>query len=370
MKKKKKEEKKEEEKEKKKEKVPIIPYKIDSSYKNKLIIALDKQNRIRPKFLLEPDLDDIREAITKLEEKEEKKEKSNKQQDLEAPSREKETKEFLTRYKESTFSGETLLQDPMALFSGAEKVYIDQYYKLSDLFVICPLYYNYRISLEYCIYDNGTNKKYEAYHLFNTKEISPPCSHNCCSNQARYIDINIFNFIVDSKDREIQHFISIRKPCRCALSCLCACCSRPTFMIETPIEKIGKIVEMQTTCDPVIKIKDVNDDDIYTITTSCCNCGYCLRDECCNNRKCASCEFLIFDKEPKKPSGKIVKDHRSGKKTKPDYDQLVVTYQVNISCQDKVLIMCGALVLEYLYFQNLSNSKRWSGNPRFINTFN
>ena len=358
------------EEEKKKEKLPIVPYKIDPSYQKKLIAALDKKNKVRPKFLLEPDFDDIRENIAELDKKEEEHEKSNEQQNLNAGTTEKETKEFLTRYKESTFSGETLLQDPMALFSGAEKVYIDQYYKLSDLFVICPLYYNYRISLEYCIYDNGTNKKYEAYHLFNTKEISPPCSHNCCSNQARYIDINIFNFIVDSKDREIQHFISIRKPCRCALSCLCACCSRPTFMIETPIEKIGKIVEMQTTCDPVIKIKDVNDDDIYTITTSCCNCGYCLRDECCNNRKCASCEFLIFGKEPKKPSGKIVKDHRSGKKTKPDYDQLVVTYPVNISCQDKILIMCGALALEYLYFQNLSNSKRCSGNPRFINTFN
>ena len=335
-----------------------------------MISALDKKNKIRPKFLLEPDFYDIRENIAKLDKKEEEIEKLNEQLNLKAAAREKETKEFLSKYKESALSGTTLLQDPMALFSGAEKVYIDQYYKLSDLFVICPLYYNYRISLEYCINDNGTSKKYEAYHLFNTKEISPPCSHNCCSNQAREIDINIFNFIVDGKDREIQNFISIRKPCRCAVSCLCACCSRPTFIIETPIEKLGRIVEIRTTCDPIIKIQDVNDDDIYTITTSFCNCGYCLRDECCNNRKCANCEFSIFGKDPKKASGKIVKDHRSGKKTKPDYDQLVVTYPSNISCQDKILIMCGALVLEYLYFQNLSNSKRCSGNPRFINTFN
>ena len=129
-------------------------------------------------------------------------------------------------------------------------------------------------------------------------------------------------------------------------------------------------MEIQTTCDPVIKVYDVNDDEIYTITTSCCNCGYCLRDKCCGGRKCASCEFSILDKDPKKASGKIVKDHRSGKKTKPDYDQLVVTYPKNISCQDKILIMCGALLLEYLYFQNLTNSKRCSGNPKFINTFN
>ena len=73
------EEKKAEEKktEKKKEKVPIIPYKIDPSYQNKLISALDKASKIRPKFLLEPDFDDIRENIDKLDKKEEENEKLN-----------------------------------------------------------------------------------------------------------------------------------------------------------------------------------------------------------------------------------------------------------------------------------------------------
>ena len=60
----------------------------------------------------------------------------------------------------------------------------------------------------------------------------------------------------------------------------------------------------------------------------------------------------------------IFKDH--GKKTKPDYDQLTVTYPSGISCQDKVLIMGAALAIEYLYFQNLSNTKRCSGKPRFL----
>ena len=87
---------------------------------------------------------------------------------------------------------EKLLQDPFALLSGAEKIYIDQYYKLSDLLVIFPLYYNYRISLEYCIYDDSSLKKCEAYHLFNTKEITLPCSHNLCANQFREIRYKYF----------------------------------------------------------------------------------------------------------------------------------------------------------------------------------
>ena len=67
--------------------------------------------------------------------------------------------------------------------------------------------------------------------------------------------------------------------------------------------------------------------------------------------------------------GLINKDHRSGKKTKPDYDQLTVTYPPSCSCQDKVLLMCSALVIEYLYFQNLSNTSRCSGKPKYLHSF-
>ena len=75
--------------------------------------------------------------------------------------------------------------------------------------------------------------------------------------QLSEIDINIFNFVVDS-ERETQPFISIKKPCRCAISCFCACCSRPTFIVESLIEAIGKIVEIRTICDPILKIYDIN----------------------------------------------------------------------------------------------------------------
>ena len=63
------------------------------------------------------------------------------------------------------------------------------------------------------------------------------------------------------------------------------------------------------------------------------------------------------------------KDHKSGKKMMPDYDQLKVTFPPSISCQDKILLVCATIILEYLYFQNLSNSKRCSGAPRFLNAY-
>ena len=353
----------------KKPKEEIIPYKIeDSSYQNKLLTALKKQNKLRPKYLFSQDFEDITENITKLEQKEKTKDEQDEDEDFRVFDIEKEEKAALTRYKESSSSGTTALQDPYALFSGAEQVYIDQYYKISDLFVICPLYFNYRISLEYRVSgEKDEEPKYEAYHLFTTKEITPICSHNFLSNQSRQIDINIFNYIVEPKDKEMQKFITIRKPCRCAFSCFCACCTRPIFEVVTPIEKLGKIIEIRTFCDPVLHVLDVNDEIIYILSTKCCQCGYLLRDSFCDNRRCARCIFLIADKD-NNCVGKILKDHRSGKRIQPDYDQMVLTYPPEASCQEKILLMCASLAIEYLYFQNMTNYKRCNGIPKYLNS--
>ena len=358
----------------KKIKFPITPYKVSDLYQSELMSTLKKENKIRPTCLLAPEKDDITKKVLDLDKEENDQILLEREEDLNAEDKERLDKIYLNKYKESTLLGKTMIEDPMALFYGAEKAFIDQFYKLSDLFVICPLYFNYRISLQYA----NSEEKNVAYHLFNTKEISPPCSHNCCPNQAREIDINIFNYILNSTstDRKIQKFIKLKKNCRCALSCFCACCSRPTFIVETPIEMLGKITELRTTSDPIIHITDINNDVVYEIKTDCSNCGYCCRDQCCDNPKCSSCVFFIYDGTEnvtrggkKTVIGTIEKFHRSGKKTKPDYDQLVVVFPVNSSCQNKILIICAALVIEYLYFQNMSNTKRCSGKPRFLNAY-
>ena len=354
----------------KKVKLPIIPYKISESYPQTLLNILKRNDRLRPKSLLAPEMGDITRTIDDLVKDEERQLKIEELEDKNVENKERDDKIHFSSYKQSTNDGNTVLQDPFALFYGAEVAYIDQFYKLSDLFVICPLYLNYRISLEYCIGETDGKKEYAAYHLFNTKETSPPCSHDCCENQAREIDINVLNFTLEPEDktRKIQKFVTLRKPCRCAFMCFCACCTRPTFFVETPIDNLGKIVEIRTACDPVINVLDINDEIAYVISTSGCDCGYCCRDQCCDSRKCASCEFFIYDSKMKNKIGEIRKDHKSGKKMMPDYDQLKVIFPPEISCQDKILLVCAALVVEYLYFQNLSNSKRCRGTPRFLHS--
>ena len=374
-------EKKEEEKDKKSEdefktlqkkiKLPIIPYKVSESYQQALLNVLKKNEHCRPKSVLAPETGDITRNVDDLEKDELKQLKIEELEHNNLENKERDDLLHLKRYKDSSFNGETLLQDPMALFYNAETCYIDQFYKLSDLFVICPLYMNYRISLEYCIGESEGKKEYASYHLFNTKESSSPCSHDCCANQAREININIFNLVLEpqEKTRKIQKFVTIKKGCRCAFSCLCACCTRPTFDVDTPVEKLGKIIETRTVCDPIIQILDINNDVIYNISTRGSDCNFCCRDQCCGSRRCASCEFLIYDGNMTNSIGIIKKDHKSGKKMMPDYDQLKIVFPPGISCQDKILLVSGTLALEYLYFQNFSNSKRCSGAPRFLNAY-
>ena len=375
--KKKKEEQKEEKKSEdllvtleKKVKLDIIPYQISGAYPSMLMNALRKANRIRPKNLLGKEHGDITRTIDELKKDEERQFKIEELEEKNLESKERDDKNHLSNYKQSAINGNTLIQDPFAVFHGAETAYIDQFYKLSDLFVICPLYYNYRISLEYCTGENDGRKEYTAYHLFNTKETSPPCSHDCCENQAREIDINILNFTLEPEDktRRIQKFVTLKKACRCAFLCFCACCTRPTFYVETPIDNLGKIVELRTGCDPTLNVLDINDEIAYVISATGCDCGYCCRDQCCDSRKCATCEFFIYDSKMKNKIGEIRKDHKSGRKMMPDYDQLKVIFPPEISCQDKILLVCAALVIEYLYFQNLSNSKRCRGTPRFLHS--
>ena len=117
---------------------------------------------------------------------------------------------------------------------------------------------------------------------------------------------------------------------------------------------LGKITELRTTTDPIIHITDINDDIVYEIKTSFCQNGFCCRDQCCDNPKCSVCEFFIYPPPNKnKPNerraslGSIRKVHRGGRQTKPDYDQLVVVFPVDSSCQNKILLICAALVIEY-----------------------
>ena len=342
---------------------------VDDDYYNRLMNALREVGVLRPTALFDgADID-----ITKTDEeqakiqkakianaaKEEQKIKEQDLKTLEKIKKENSNRNNNIQSKEMALNNNNYitLDNDLAKFTKCKKVYIDQYYKISDMFVICPLYYNYRISLEY-------EKEGEAYYLFDSKDLSPTCSHNCCPNQAKSVKMEIGSYGIGKGIR--QRFAIFEKPYRCACLFLCACCTRPTFniFIKGGNEKIGYIREIRTACDPTLNVFSKYDTLKYTISGSCCQCGYCCKDLCCG--MCNSATFSIYngaDDKKEKPEGTISKIKFSGNKVKPDYEQSTIIYPIQASCEDKVLILAAALFIQILYFQNINNTKRCNGNP-------
>ena len=218
-------------------------------------------------------------------------------------------------------NGNTSFEEDLAKFMICKKIYIDQYYKISDLFVKCPLYYNYRISLEY-------NKEGEAYYLFNSIDLSSSCSHNICSNQSQSIKIDIGSD--DSRKGKRKKFIILQKPFRCACSCFCACCSRPTlniFINNKEKEMIGFIREIRTKYNPIMYIFYKNGILKYKISTSYCQCGYCCRN-CHCFEMCDKAKFDIFNYNDfnEKSIGSIEKVIVRGNKVNLIMNKLLLIY--------------------------------------------
>ena len=325
-------------------------YEIDPEFKTRLLEALSKKGKIRPKTIFNLETIDRTKTTAEIENLLQKTEEQNKIHESEPNTNTNIINNNPTEKKLNSLS------DSIALFGPVKKIYMDQYYKISDLFVCCPLYFNYRLS-----FDFGTGVQ---FHLFDSKEYSPACSHNCCPNQAREIDIDLIKY--DILTGRKYKFLTMKKDFRCACFCCCACCSRPTMNVTIDNKLIGKIIEVRTACDPTIYVFNYLEDLKFKIKGSCCQCGYCFKDLC--SECCKKCEFDIFtsrDLENTKSLGKIKKFKVSGEKVRPDYDQLEIDFPEDANPNDKILILCATFLLETLYFQNHSNSKRCHGDPLY-----
>ena len=342
-----------------KPKEKYIPFKADNTYCSRLKEALKLEKYYRPKTIFKAiDIDRTKttEQINLEEEQAEKERQQNIENALkvEEGGQDGEINRFL-KYEESNKNGHTLIEDPMGILIEATKIYIDQYYNLSDLFVCCPLYYNYRISVEYDVAN-------QAFYQFDTREISPICSHNCCPNQSREIDINLINYTV-GQERKEQTFLELRKEFRRACLFLCGCCTRPVLKVKTKLKEIGKIIEIRTICNPVLEIYDANEELRLKIIGNCMQCGYCCSDLI--SGCCADCEFSVYEKKDdfSEIVGKLFKTKRSGKKLGPDYDQMEIIFPNDSIVEEKILLMCAGIFMEYLYFQHISNKNKCSGHP-------
>lgn len=311
-----------------KEEAEVVPpnFVMNEAFQGNLITALEKYGRIRSKCIVDQEMND--DEINK-------KEREIKEEEL---------------YKEG--KGQIVVQNDMAddqlsQLNLCKKAYLDQYYELSDLMVCCSLYRRYRLSLEF-------NEK--AYHLYNVKEApSGHCSHDCCPNQCRGFLID-FDYYTIKENIKVNDYITAKKLMRCGISCLCACCSRPTLeMRNQKGEMIGRVVELRTACTPTIMLYYKNNrNPTWKIAGRCSQCGYCCRDLCTGC--CNEANFYIYKSmdEEEKEFGQITKRNEYGKVWKPDCERIEITFPESNLChpEEKVLILGGTLLILYLYYQN------------------
>lgn len=237
----------------------------------------------------------------------------------------------------------TDLNDPYVALKFCAKAYIDQYYRLADLFVCCALKYRYKISL-------GFDKEgKDVFNLFNTRDESSSCQNDCCPNQSRSMDIYVDN--VRPENGQIQTFAELMKPCRCGLSCFCSCCTRPKLKVMNVHkgELMGRIEDKPTMCSPEI--------DIYYERNR--NPSYIMVDGCCQCLNSTDIEIYKGDDVDRKNLlGKVTRTLVPGDKYKPDVEHMEILFPIEAGPVEKFLIISGGLFFFYLHYQRLSTSKR------------
>ena len=330
----------------------LIPTKYvgESGFEKELPNLLKKYGTVRPTTVLEKEIGnslDTKKSI--LDQAKE----INKTENKELNAKEKETDKLIPNPLDGKITVTTDAKDnPLVQLHAAKVAYIDQFYRVSDLFVCCPLHYRYHISLGY--------SNNQAYHLFDTKEYSPVCSHDCCPNQSRQIDVEIDGYTVEEHKK--QKFLKLHKPFRCACLCFCACCTRPTLLITNmkTQEQYGKIIEIRPGCDPTMHVYyKQNKKPSWKIVGSCCQCGYCCKSICPGT--CTEAKFGIYrisDEKNLNMEGKIFKKIISGFKLKPDVEQIQIEFPQDINPEEKANFIAAGLLIGYLYYQNISNGKR------------
>jgi len=199
----------------------------------------------------------------------------------------------------------------------------------------------------YLVYPVGKDGDKKGKKLFKAKEKSGFCARQCLSGECRPFQLKI-NLDDDDEELDNEPFLLVDRPCKCT----CYCCNRPeitvTYVEDGKSEYIGKIRDPWTCMNIVNEIYDKDNNLRYTIEGSCCQIGM----HCKGPLEC--CEKIDF--ELKIPSGDIVagiqkKSPGCLQAMVSDADNFSVHFPANSTKEDKALIMCAVLFLDFRYFE-------------------
>ena len=185
--------------------------------------------------------------------------------------------------------------------------------------------------------------------MYELKEKSE-CCERCCCFPFRSFDM----FINNITSVENNTSVSMEGSKNCAIPIMYFCgCGKPTFEVEvnSPIGfRIGSAKLNYNNClcyicENRIDILDSSNSLRYIIKSNCCCLGYYL----CHFTKCCDCSYNIIQNN--QTVGTITKDTCNGAVTFcTNADNYSIAFPLNATPQDKMLLICGALLIDYLSY--------------------
>jgi hypothetical protein len=233
------------------------------------------------------------------------------------------------------------------ILDARDGIFIKQKMELLEALTGCEgenTYYVYPISKD----GEKAGKK-----LFKCKEKSGCCERQFMSGECRPFQLKIQ--IPDDEDSGNEPFLLLDRQCACTFYC----CNRPEITVnwveDGKNEYLGKIRDPFNCCNIILDIHDKNDNIKYKIDGSCCQIGM----HCKGPFEC--CETVDFDL--KIPSGDTVAgvQKRSPgclKAMISDADNFAVHFPAACTKEDKALIMCAVLFLDFRYFEEKQQNQQ------------
>ncbi|MCQ2815903.1 MAG: hypothetical protein MJ252_01430 [archaeon] len=248
-----------------------------------------------------------------------------------------------------------IIQNPLQELQNSISCTIIQELELLEILTGCETANRYNVFVEDSL---GITK-----FLFKCKEESNCFERNCCPSSARSLDMKIkhvtqLNYLQNDFDHP---YLILNKPFKCT----CFCLARPE-MINLFVENsktFGKVKEQCTCTDPEITINDSNNNLKYIITADCCQCGYLCRNNIFG--KLSECNFKIIEAASNTEVGKIIRKVAGFQNLVSDADIFQIIFPINATPEDKLNLISGTLMIDYMYFESNGENEGNGGRRRY-----
>lgn len=224
--------------------------------------------------------------------------------------------------------------------TNISELVIQQEADISEIICGCQQPNNYHIYLR--------ERNGQLSYIYKLREFSGQCNRIFCPVNCREFTMKM-KLMSDSSNKYDTDFNDSLVTMQRNFKVPCLCLIRPELEITLTKEKIkvGRIQQSFTFCDPVFKVFNETDEEVYYIEADCCQCGFFCRNYSIG--KTDDCQFLIYNSNDKtKPIGYIMK------KTESVYslsDSYLVVFPSQILPEDKFLLANVAVLIDYHYYE-------------------